>query len=199
MPIGYAREVAQPENVWLLLHGNGGQAADRVYALPVFSPRDAVFVLEYPGYGRRPGKPSRRAIDAAAREAYAELRRLFPATPVCVAAESIGSGPAAVLSGEAVPPDKIVFIVPFDSLQAVARHYVKFAPIGLLLAGAWNNVAALARYQGPIEVFGAERDEVIPVAHARALAASRPQAVFHLIPGAHNDWADQPAVRIRNP
>ena len=34
--IGYAREVASPVNVWLMLHGNGGQASDRVYALPRF-------------------------------------------------------------------------------------------------------------------------------------------------------------------
>src|SRR6185436_11768513 len=49
--IGFARPVADPVNVWLLLHGNGGQAADRVYALDRFSERDAVYILEYPGYG----------------------------------------------------------------------------------------------------------------------------------------------------
>ena len=32
--LGYSREVEEPENVWLMLHGNAGQAADRASALP---------------------------------------------------------------------------------------------------------------------------------------------------------------------
>jgi hypothetical protein len=50
-----------------------------------------------------------------------------------------------------------------------------------------------------MEVYGAENDEVIPVGHAQALSASRPQAQFQLIPGGHNSWPNQLAVRIRNP
>ena len=196
---GYSRQVANPANVWLLLHGNGGQAADRAYALGAFSPRDSVFIMEYPGYGARPGKPSKRAFDAAALEAYNLLRATFPGTPVCVAAESIGSGPAASLARAPVPPDKLVFVVPFDNLKSVAKDHVRFVPVGLLLAGSWNNIAALSDYHGPIDVFGAEHDEVIPVNHARTLAASRPQARFHLIPGGHNDWSRQEQVQIRNP
>jgi hypothetical protein len=196
--LGFAREVQAPENVWLLLHGNGGQAADRVYALGAFSPRDSVFILEYPGYGQRAGKPSRRSFDAAAREAYEALRARFTNTPVCVVAESIGSGPAATLGTLARPPDKLVFIVPFDTLKAVAKDYLRYAPVSLLLPGSWNNVDALAGYNGPMDVFGARRDEIIHVRHAQALAASRPQARFHLIEGGHNDWSSQ-EVRIRNP
>jgi pimeloyl-ACP methyl ester carboxylesterase len=197
--IGYSRQVPEPVNIWLFLHGNGGQAADRAYALASFSERDSVFIMEYPGYGARPGKPSRRNFDGAAREAYELLRARFPGKPICVAAESIGSGPASTLAGAMIAPDKLVFIVPFDNLKSVAKDHVRYLPVGLLLAGSWDNVAALADYGGPMDVYGAENDEVIPVGHARALAASRPQAQFHLIPGGHNSWPNQRAVRIRNP
>lgn len=197
--IGFSRPVPDPQNVWLMLHGNGGQAADRVYALGRFSANDAVFILEYPGYGARPGKPSRETIDAAAREAYALLRAQFPGKPVCVAAESIGSGPAATLARATQPPDKLVFIVPFDNLKSVAHEHMPYAPTGWILAGAWDNVDALGAYTGPMDVYGAERDQIIPVAHARRLAQSRQQAKFHLIPGGHNDWSQQDAVQIRYP
>lgn len=196
--VGFAREVEAPENVWLLLHGNGGQAADRAYALRAFSSRDSVFIMEYPGYGLREGKPSRRTFDTAARQAYEALRARFTNTPVCVVAESIGSGPAATLGALARPPDKLVFIVPFDTLKSVAKDYMRYAPVSLLLAGSWNNVSSLASYNGPMDVFGARRDEVIHVRHAQALAASRPQARFRLIEGGHNDWSRQD-VQIRNP
>lgn len=195
--LGFAREVAGPENVWLMLHGNAGQAADRVYALAAFSPRDSVFIMEYPGYGQRTGRPSRRSFDAAALAAYQDLRARFPGKPVCVVGESIGSGPASTLSSASPAPDKLVFLVPFDDLKSVARDHVGY--MSVLVTGGWNNVEALSNYHGPMDVFGAERDEVIDVRHARALAASRPQAKFHLLAGSHNDWSQQPGLRIRNP
>jgi pimeloyl-ACP methyl ester carboxylesterase len=197
--IGFSRQVADPENIWLMLHGNGGQAADRTYALGAFSARDSVFVLEYPGYGSRPGKPAKRSFDAAALEAYNLLRSTFMGKPVCVVAESIGSGPAAMLARAPVAPDKLVFVAPFDNLKSVAKDHMPYLPVGLLLARSWDNVAALASYRGPVDVFGAERDEIIAVRHARELAASLPQATFHLIPGGHNDWSQQAQVRVRNP
>jgi len=196
--IGFAREVADPKNVWLMLHGNGGQAADRAYAMFAFDAADSVYILEYPGYGQRAGQPSRRAFDAAAREGYADLRARFPGKPVCVLGESIGSGPAAMLSREPRAPDKIVLVVPFDRITDVARDHVRYLPVSLILMGTWDNVEALHGYTGSVEIFGAEQDEVIGVRHARALAASVPQARFHLIGGGHG-WANGRDVAIRNP
>ncbi len=197
--IGYAREVRSPQNVWLMLHGNGGQAGDRVYALPSFSDLDSVYILEYPGYGLRPGAISKEAFNAAAREGFAALRAKFPNTPVCVAAESIGSGPAAVLASAPQPPDKIVLIVPFDILSRVAARHFPLLPATLFLRDNWNNIEALKGYRGTLEIFGARDDTIIPIDHARALAESRPSAIFHEIAGGHNDWAASGRVRIRNP
>lgn len=196
--IGFAREVAAPKNVWLMLHGNGGQAADRTYAMFAFDPADAVYILEYPGYGQREGKPSRRSFDAAARAGYADLRARFPGKLVCIAGESIGSGPASMLSRASPAPDKIVLVVPFDRITDVARDHVRYLPVGLILRGTWDNIDALRGYQGPVEIFGAEKDEVIDVRHARALAASVPQAKFHLIGGGHG-WANGRDVAFHCP
>jgi len=197
--IGFVRQVNNPQNVWLLLHGNGGQAADRRYALHAFADSDTVFILEYPGYGQRSGKLSWASFDAAAREAYELLRAQFPGKPVCVATESLGSGAGATLAKLPQPPDKFVFITPFDDLKSLGREKMGWLPVGLMLAGSWDNVASMKGFRGPVDVFGAEHDEIIPVAHARRLAASIPQAKFVLVPGGHNDWARQPAVVIRNP
>lgn len=197
--IGFSRKVENPANVWLLLHGNGGQAADRRHAIQAFAQDDAVFILEYPGYGERDGTPSRASFDAAAREAYELLRAQFPGKPVCVATESIGSGPGSTLSQLSQPPDKFVFIVPFADLKSLGRHHMGWLPVGLILAGSWDNVQSMAGYRGPVDVFGAERDDIVPVAQARRLAASLPQARFVALPSGHNDWSREPAVKIRNP
>ncbi|ACH40322.1 hydrolase, putative [Citrifermentans bemidjiense Bem] len=197
--IGFAREVPAPLNVWLMLHGNGGQASDRAYALPSFSRNDSVFILEYPGYGARPGEPSRASLDAAARQAYRLLRERFPRTPVCVLGESLGSGPASVLSGEHPPPDKIVLVAPFDQLHRVAAYHYPFLPVRLLLSDDWDNVQSLRGYGGRVEIFGMRDDEVIPDRFAKALADSKQGALFREIEGGHNDWAAGGEVAIRNP
>ena len=197
--IGYSRQVPAPDNVWLMIHGNAGQAADRVYALGSFSGRDSVFILEYPGYGVREGKPSRASFDTAAIEAYTLLRDRYPNAPVCVMGESIGSGPACLLATRPSPPDKIVLVAPFDKLGRVAaRHTESFVP-GLIMEAKWDNIRSLSRYSGPVEIFGARGDKVIPIAHAEKLAGAVPSARLHSIPGGHNDWAARGRVAIRNP
>ncbi len=197
--IGYSRKIESPKNVWLMLHGNAGQATDRLYAVPSFSTEDSVFILEYPGYGSREGVPSKEAFNRAAKEAYLFLRETYPHIPVCVAAESIGSGPASSLSSLSRPPDKFVLIVPFDKLSLVAQDHFPSFLVSLILRDNWDNIEALSNYKGPVEIFGAEADTVIPVGHAKALAAAIPGSKLVIIDGGHNDWSYPGRVIIRNP
>jgi pimeloyl-ACP methyl ester carboxylesterase len=196
--VGYARLVKNPEHVWLMLHGNGGQASGRTYALPAFSERDSLYILEYPGFGARDGWPSRHTFDAAAREGYDALRSAFPGMRIGVVGESLGSGPAATLSRATPAPDKMVFIVPFDTLKSVGGDRYPHILVNIVLAGSWNNIEAMKGFKGPVDIFGAEHDEVIAVAHAQAFAASIPQAKFQLIPGGHG-WANGTDVSVRFP
>ena len=140
--IGYCREVPSAQTVWLMTHGNAGQAADRDYVLGRMSNQDSLYVLEYPGYGQREGSPSLESMNQAASEAYRLLRLQNANRAVCVLGESIGSGPACSLVREKVPPDKILLVVPFDSLASVASKRFFFLPVRLLLHDAWDNVEA---------------------------------------------------------
>ncbi|MDA7916400.1 alpha/beta hydrolase [Verrucomicrobia bacterium] len=195
--IGYARKVPAPKNVWLMLHGNAGQAAGRGYALPSFSEDDSVFILEYPGYGKRKGTPSMKSFNTAATEAYEILRSEYSDTPVCIAGESIGSGPSCFIASSINPPDKVVIVVPFDNMASVATEHVGSLLTTLLLRDKWDNINALKDYDGPLEIYGAKKDTVIPIHHARALAESRSQAKFHEIEGGHNDWSHGEKVKFR--
>jgi pimeloyl-ACP methyl ester carboxylesterase len=194
--IGYRREVANPRTVWLMTHGNAGQASHRAYVLARMSPADSLYVLEYPGYGLRGGKPSRDSFDAAAAEAYGMLRKEFPNTPVGVIGESIGSGPASFLASARPAPDKIILVVPFDTFASVAAEHMPFLPVRAILKDKWDNISALRGYAGPIDIYGAADDRVVPCGHARRLAAALPNAKFTLIQGGHNDWSDSELVRI---
>jgi len=194
--IGYSRVVSQARTIWLMMHGNGGQAAGRDYVLRCMSEQDSLYVLEYPGYGQREGSPSLESMNQAASEAYQLLRLRNPGTPVCVLGESLGSGPACALAREKIPPDKIVLVVPFDTLASVASGHFFFLPVRLMLRDAWDNVESLKHYTGPVDIFGAEEDTIIPVKHAKALAGQIPNAHFTAISGGHNDWAYGGQVKI---
>ncbi len=180
--IGCCREVTNARAVWLMMHGNAGQAADREYVLRRMSDQDSLYVLDYPGFGSREGTPSMESMNQAASEAYQFLRTRNPNTPVCVLGESIGSGPACSLAREKLPPDKIVLVVPFDSLANVASKRFYFLPVRFMLHDSWDNVEALRHYTGPVEIFGATDDTIIPIAHARTLAKR--------VPGAPHDDCD---------
>ena len=156
-------------------------------------------VLEYPGYGSRPGRPGREPFNQAATHAYRALRQQFPNSKIGVIGESIGSGPACALASENQPPDKIVLIVPFDSLERVVSGKFFWLPVRALLLDKWNNVEALKNYRGPVDIFGAKDDEIISVKHARRLAEQTPNGTFIEIPGRHNDWSLSPYVKIRFP
>jgi uncharacterized protein len=199
--IGVARTVATPGNVWLFLHGNAGQAADRAYAMDSFSDGDSVFIMEYPGYGKRRGRPGKDSFNAAAKQAYLLLRKMYPTVPVCVVSESIGAGPACFLATVEPPPEKMVLIVPFEELGLVARDHFPGWFVKMVLSNDWNNVASLAGYKGRVDIFAAEGDTLITPRHARALAASvaNGNVKFTLAPGGHNDWADSELVKVRNP
>ena len=161
-----------PENIWLVLHGNGGQASDRTYMIPHFSESDSVYILEYPGYGTRSGSPSKKSIDTAAKEAYLFLREQFPSIPLFVAAESTGSEPALTLIDLPEKPDKYVLIVPFDNLPRVINHHTNTIVSSIFFRDNWNNIDAIQNYNGPVSIYGAEDDRIIPLDHARRLAQS---------------------------
>jgi hypothetical protein len=194
--IGYCREVTNARTIWLMMHGNAGQAAQRDYVLSRMNDQDSLYVLEYPGYGGRAGSPSKRAMDTAASEAYQILRAEHPGKKICVLGESVGSGPACSLASEKIPPDKIVLAVPFDTLASVASERFWFLPVYLLLRDRWNNVEALRHYSGLVEIFGAQDDTIIPIKHAKRLAQEIPNAHFTAIPRGHNDWSFCPEVKI---
>ncbi len=148
--------------VVLITHGNAGSAVGREYltdplqqALPV-----PVYVLEYPGYGDRPGTPSQTAFLSAADEAFNSL----PAqVPVYLVSESLGTGPVAWLAGRhAERVQGICCLVPYDRLVRVARHQMPWLPVELLLLDRFPAEEWLRDFHGPVAFCVAGADQVIP-------------------------------------
>ena len=175
--IGWRSPGGAGANRLVVFCGNAGMALHRDYfragLRAVGDGQWEVFVMEYPGYGARPGSPGESSFAAAGREALQELER-EGSRRVFLLGESIGSGVAAHLAGEF--PDKIsglVLITPFTSLADAAVYHYPWLPVRLLLRDRYDNQAALAKFRGPLAVVLAGRDRIVPAALGRRLAKAR--------------------------
>jgi hypothetical protein len=164
MRIGWWRPggSSRPGSV-LVVHGNAGAAAERAYLLDPIQQATGldVFVLEYPGFAGRPGKPSQATLTAAADEGLGIL--CSSRMPVYVVGESLGTGVAAYLAGH--HPENVrgvVLLTPFNSLTAAAGHHYPWLPVRWLLMDPYPSETWLASYPGPVGVVVGTADRVVP-------------------------------------
>jgi pimeloyl-ACP methyl ester carboxylesterase len=179
----------------LIVHGNAGCALGRDYmAQPIHEAANVdVFVLEYPGYGARPGSPGRKSILAAAEEAF---QLLASSRPKYIVSESIGTGVACELAGR--HPSEVaglLLFVPYANLASAAQRQMPYLPAYWLLLDRFNPADCLKAYHGPVRFVVAGADEILGPATGKKLfeGYSGPKELS-LIPNAgHNDVASQPA------
>jgi fermentation-respiration switch protein FrsA (DUF1100 family) len=179
----------------LIVHGNAGSALDRVDyvdGLQGIEPVD-VFILEYPGYGDRPGSPSQTALLQAAEEGF---RLVSQHGPVFVLGESLGTGVASYLAGtfsESVAG--VVLVCPYHDFTALAQSTMPLFPVRWMLWDRFPSAQWLARYPGPVGILLAENDTIVPARFGQKLYDSYAGRKRRwVVPGAnHNDVFTRPA------
>ena len=177
----------------LVVHGNAGCALSRDYlAQPIHDAAAInVYVLEYPGYGARPGSPSKDSLIAAAEEAF----QLLPANlPKYIVSESLGTGVACELAkNHPKEVSGLVLFVPYHNLASVAQRQMWFLPAYFLLFDRFNPEECLKNYHGPVKFIVAGADEIIgPAAGLRLADSYNGPKELQEFPGAgHNDVAAQ--------
>lgn len=159
-------------------------------------PDTDLYLLHYRGYGGSEGHPSEAAIRADARALYAFVAQRH--RQVSVAGRSLGTGPAVHLAA-LQPVQRLVLLVPFDSLLAVARAAMPWLPVDWLLLDRWEADAEAPKVKAPTTIVAAPRDQVVPVRHAEALAQAFQPGVAQLVlePDLEHNTPlrDSPAIR----
>ena len=195
-PAGYRGFIgtAEPGNVngtVIVFHGNAGTAADRVYYMRALGPLGyRVILAEYPKYGKREGELGEKSFVTDARESVRLAAEKYGG-PIFLLGESLGCGVVAGVAGDkSLRINGILLITPWDRLAAVAKSHFPWLPVSLFLKDRYDNVENLRLFQGRIAVVGAERDDIVPITHARELYKTLPgKKKMWTIPGAgHNDW-----------
>jgi fermentation-respiration switch protein FrsA (DUF1100 family) len=146
----------------ILFHGNAGCApgwthyADGLQAVAKVD----FYIVEYPGYGGRVGKPSQRSILNAADNA---VRSVEDHCRLYVVGESLGTGPACYVAGKydrAVAG--ILLVAPYNNMRAVAQSHLPLFPVRWMLKDKYTSDAWLSEYHGPLATILAENDTVVP-------------------------------------
>lgn len=184
------KQKGEGEAAILVFHGNAGGAIHRDYLRHLFrdlpaSAGHSLYIMEYPGFGFRSGRPSERAFREAATKAHEVLRSSYDS--ILLVGESIGGGTATWLAAEK-GAEGVLLITPFNRLSAVAAYHYPWLPARWLLRDRFRNDLHLEDFAGPVAFVVAGEDEVIPTSLARRLYESyEGPKLFRLQEGAdHN-------------
>jgi fermentation-respiration switch protein FrsA (DUF1100 family) len=174
----------------LFFHGNAGNVSHRLeHARALSAAGLDVLLLDYRGYGRSTGRPSEEGLARDARAARAALVAGGQVDPLRLVymGESLGGAVALRLALE-VAPLACVLQSTFTSLRDVAREHYP-AALSSLAGRAYPSLDRIGRLRAPVLIVHGDADEIVPLAHARALFdAARDPRRLHVVPGAgHND------------
>jgi uncharacterized protein len=170
-PLGWKRltPVQPAAGQVLVLHGNAGCAiwcsrfAD---AIQQTAPLD-VFMVEYPGYADRRGKPTEDALEQSASEAF---ECLAAQRPIYLVGESLGTGVAAYLAGKYPHRTQgVVLLAPFNSMVDLGKYHAPALPVRLILCDRYPSEKYLKSYHGPVAMLVGGKDSVIPAKFGQRL------------------------------
>jgi alpha-beta hydrolase superfamily lysophospholipase len=179
----------------LVWHGNSGTALHRrYYVRPLQDLGYQVVLLEYPGFGARSGRLGEASFVADALRAARQAEEDF-GSPLYVWGESLGCGVAsAVAAAPELEVRGAVMLTPWDRLPDLAQHHYWYLPAKWLTRDQYDNVQNLRAFSGPVAVLMADRDEVIPTAHAMRLYESLPgdKRLWVFESAGHSSWPTSP-------
>lgn len=171
--------------VALFAHGNGERIED--WSAPMRRLRDggvSVLLVEYPGYGRSDGRPSRDAIGEVFETAYDHSERRRPDDPIVAIGRSLGGGAVADLALRR-PLDALVLMSTLSSAADVAWR--SFLVPRWFVRDRFDVVSAVAAFGGPVLLMHGTRDDVLPFANATRIAAARRDLDVVAMACGHND------------
>jgi hypothetical protein len=169
-------------------HGNGELIEDWQTEMETLSDVGVnALLVEFPGYGHSEGEPSREAIRETFAEAFDWLveESDVPDDRIVAYGRSVGGGAAADLSQDR-PVRALALQSTFSSVATMAR---KALLPGFLVLDRFDNMRAVADFQGPVLLMHGVEDEVIPYEHALSLASAREGLEITEIDCGHNDCA----------
>jgi uncharacterized protein len=179
------------ERTLLYFHGNGGNLSHRGGLMVKLSKilETAVFIVDYPGYGKSQGSASEVGCYQSATASYDWLTQTQNRDPkrMIYYGASLGGGVAVELATRK-PPGAVVLVKTFTSLPDVAASKFPFLPVRWLMRNRMASIDRIRSVDSPVFSCHGDDDHVVPFALGEKLfAAALEPKRFVRLPGQDHD------------
>lgn len=147
-----------------------------------------VIMVDYRGFGKSTGKRTHKAIKRDMQVVYDKIKEKVAEKYIVLYGRSLGSGFAAKLASMN-NPRMLVLDAPYYSLSKVAKQFIPFMPISLIIKFPIPTYKWLKYVQCPIHIIHGTDDQLIPYKSSVKLSKINPNSttLHTVIGGGHKD------------
>ncbi|MBT8280176.1 MAG: lysophospholipase [Muriicola sp.] len=147
-----------------------------------------VLMVDYRGFGKSTGRRTQKAIKRDMQVIYNKIKEKVEEKYIILYGRSLGSGFAAKLASMN-NPRMLILDAPYYSLRHVAKKYIPFMPLSLLLKFPMPTYKWLKYVQCPIHIIHGTDDHLIPYKSSIKLSKIKPEqtTLYTVIGGGHKN------------
>ena len=153
-----------------------------------------VIMVDYRGFGKSTGRRSQKAIKRDMQVIYNKIKENVAEKYIILYGRSLGSGFAAKLAS-INNPRMLILDAPYYSLSKVAKKFIPFMPLSLLIKFPMPTYKWLKYVQCPIHIIHGTDDALIPYKTSVKLSKIKAESttLHTVIGGGHKDLNTFPA------
>lgn len=147
-----------------------------------------VIMVDYRGFGKSTGRRTQKAVKRDMQVIYNKIKEKVPEKYIILYGRSLGSGFATKLASMN-HPRMLILDAPYYSLSKLAKKYIPFMPLSLLIKFPMPTYKWLKYVKCPIHIVHGTDDQLIPYKSSVRLSKINPEltTLYSIIGGGHKD------------
>ena len=147
-----------------------------------------VIMVDYRGFGKSTGRRTQKAVKRDMQVIYNKIKEKVPEKYIILYGRSMGSGFAAKLASMN-NPRMLILDAPYYSLSKVAKKYIPFMPLSILIKFPMPTYKWLKYVNCPIHIIHGTDDRLIPYKTSVRLSKIKPKItkLYTVIGGGHKN------------
>lgn len=147
-----------------------------------------VIMVDYRGFGKSTGRRTQKAVKRDLQVVYNKIKENVNEKYIILYGRSLGSGFATKLASTN-QPRMLILDAPYYSLSKVAKRYVPFMPLSILIKFPMPTYKWLKYVQCPVHIIHGTDDKLIPFKTSVKLSKIKPKltTLHSIIGGGHKN------------
>ena len=147
-----------------------------------------VLMVDYRGFGKSTGRRTQKAVKRDLQLVYNQMKELVSEKYIILYGRSLGSGFATKLASMN-NPRMLILDAPYYSLTKMAKKYIPFMPLSLLVKFPMPTYKWLRYVQCPVHIIHGTDDKLIPYKTSVKLSKIKPKLsrLYTVIGGGHKN------------